>query len=150
VIKACASVNRMGESGGTWITPQMLEAYCRLHRLGFAHSVETWCEGRLVGGLYGVLLGRVFFGESMFHLERDASKIALARLCLECRKRGIELIDCQMSTPHLKSLGAVEISREDFLERLERLVDEKPSFWEAQPRSAAELSDYFRKSSSLD
>ncbi|MFC4486263.1 leucyl/phenylalanyl-tRNA--protein transferase [Tepidiphilus baoligensis] len=112
---------------GTWITPEMIDAYIRLHALGHAHSVETWHEGRLVGGLYGVALGGVFFGESMFHLESDASKVALVRLCAECRARGITLIDCQMSTPHLRSLGAEEISREEFLAQLARLVPERPT-----------------------
>ena len=110
-----------------------------LHELGHAHSIETWHEGRLVGGLYGVALGGVFFGESMFHLVPDASQVALVRLCAECRARGIALIDCQMSTPHLRSLGAEEIPREEFLARLARLVPERPEpqHWQGEMPAAA-------------
>jgi leucyl/phenylalanyl-tRNA--protein transferase len=92
----------------------MQSAYLELHRLGHAHSVETWQAGRLVGGLYGVALGRVFFGESMFSIERDASKVALARLVEVAMARGIELIDCQVTSPHLESLGARSIPRARF------------------------------------
>lgn len=135
VIANCARLR----AEGTWITPEMIDAYIRLHALGHAHSVETWHEGRLVGGLYGVALGGVFFGESMFHLESDASKVALVRLCAECRARGITLIDCQMSTPHLRSLGAEEISREEFLAQLARLVPEwpTPQRWQSELPAAA-------------
>lgn len=112
VIEACAAPRP--QSIGTWITPEMLEAYIELHRRGFAHSVETWREGQLVGGLYGVRLGSVFFGESMFSRERDASKVALARLVEACRAAGIVLIDCQMSSAHLESLGARCIPRSRF------------------------------------
>lgn len=135
VIASCARLR----PEGTWITPEMIDAYIRLHALGHAHSVETWYEDRLVGGLYGVALGGVFFGESMFHLEPDASKVALVRLCAECHARGIALIDCQMSTPHLRSLGAEEISREDFLDRLARLVPGQPvpQRWQGKMPAAA-------------
>src|SRR5688500_424067 len=97
----------------------MRAAYIKLHKLGFAHSVETWLDGRLVGGLYGVALGRMFFGESMFSTERDASKVALKRLCEELIDRGFHMIDCQMSTPHLMSLGARMIPRGEFTQVLD-------------------------------
>ncbi|MCE9551206.1 MAG: leucyl/phenylalanyl-tRNA--protein transferase [Betaproteobacteria bacterium] len=117
VMESCATIPRNGQNG-TWILPQMIEAYCELHRLGYAHSVEVWQEGALVGGLYGVALGRVFFGESMFHRATDASKIALVHLV----KHGYDMIDCQMYTPHLASLGAREIARQEFAEKLRELV----------------------------
>jgi leucyl/phenylalanyl-tRNA--protein transferase len=100
----------------------MRAAYIKLHKLGFAHSVETWLDDRLVGGLYGVALGRIFFGESMFCTERDASKVALKRLCEELISRGFEMIDCQMSTPHLISLGAEMIPRTNFTQALTEYV----------------------------
>jgi leucyl/phenylalanyl-tRNA--protein transferase len=103
---------------GTWISPAMIAAYGRLHEAGYAHSVETWRDGQLVGGLYGVAFGRIFCGESMFSLERDASKVALARLCEELIAREFVLIDCQMTTPHLLSLGARTVPRADYLARL--------------------------------
>jgi leucyl/phenylalanyl-tRNA--protein transferase len=112
VIEACAAPRP--QSIGTWITPEMLEAYVELHRRGYAHSVETWRNGELVGGLYGVRLGSVFFGESMFSRERDASKVAVARLVEACRAAGIVVIDCQMSSAHLESLGARSIPRARF------------------------------------
>ncbi len=112
VIAACAAPRRHGI--GTWITPEMLGAYVELHRRGFAQSVETWLDGRLVGGLYGVRLGRVFFGESMFSLERDASKVALARLVELSLAEGIVVIDCQMASHHLESLGSRQIPRSRF------------------------------------
>lgn len=117
VIKKCATVSRRHEQG-TWITPEMITAYCRLHKAGFAHSVETWEAGKLVGGLYGVSLGRVFFGESMFSEKRDASKTALVYLVRTLEAWGIKLIDCQVRTDHLVRMGAREISRSEFLERL--------------------------------
>jgi leucyl/phenylalanyl-tRNA--protein transferase len=120
VVAGCASPR--GGADGTWITPGMQEAYLELHRLGHAHSVETWHEGRLVGGLYGVRLGALFCGESMFSRARDASKVALARLVEHARESGIGLIDCQLPTPHLASLGARTLSRARFLERIASLV----------------------------
>lgn len=116
VLQACGSVELRPQ--GTWISPEMVTAYDRLFEAGYAHSVETWREGRLVGGLYGVAFGKVFCGESMFSLERDASKVALQRLCGELLSRGYTLIDCQMTTPHLLSLGARAIPRQEYLERL--------------------------------
>jgi leucyl/phenylalanyl-tRNA--protein transferase len=120
VVAACAAPR--GDGQGTWITASMRRAYGELNRLGLAHSVETWHEGRLVGGLYGVRLGGMFFGESMFSRARDASKVALARLIDEALATGIGLIDCQLPTPHLASLGAETLPRGEFLRRLARLV----------------------------
>lgn len=114
VIRACVRVPRRHEDG-TWITPEMQEAYVRLHRLGHAHSMETWREGRLVGGIYGVQVGRCFCGESMFHLETDASKVALAALMDRLRAQEIHLLDCQIASEHVISLGAREIPRTEFL-----------------------------------
>lgn len=120
VIRACAAP-REGASG-TWITEDMIDAYEALHRLGHAHSVETWHEGTLVGGLYGVRVGGLFCGESMFARARDASKVALSRLIDWARDEGIGLVDCQMPTPHLASLGAETLPRDIFLARLPALV----------------------------
>lgn len=118
VIEACAGVRRQEE--GTWITAGMCRAYTELHRLGYAHSVEVWREGVLAGGLYGVCLGRCFFGESMFHRTANASKVALAELARHLEQRRFEYIDCQLPTPHLISLGARSIPREEFLIRLRK------------------------------
>jgi leucyl/phenylalanyl-tRNA--protein transferase len=120
VMECCADRSLRPE--GTWITPQMSAAYRRLHDSGHAHSVEVWLDGRLAGGLYGVALGRVYFGESMFSLERDASKVALERLVRESGLRGFELIDCQVSSEHLRTLGAREIPRREFVALLERAI----------------------------
>jgi len=108
---------------GTWITPAMLDAYVRLHELGQAHSVETWLGDRLVGGIYGVAVGRVFFGESMFSVARDASKIAMARLVEELIARGYEMLDCQIPSAHLASLGVRAIPRRRFVALLRQWVD---------------------------
>jgi leucyl/phenylalanyl-tRNA---protein transferase len=117
VISACAATLRDGEPG-TWIVPEMIEAYCTWHGEGRAHSFETWIDGELAGGLYGVSLGRMFFGESMFTKRTDASKIALAALVAFCREHGIETIDCQQRTSHLASFGGRELPRSEFLRRL--------------------------------
>lgn len=119
VIEACALTRA---DHGTWITGDMRAAYLRLHELGHAHSVETWLEGELVGGLYGVAIGHVFFGESMFSTSRDASKVAFVTLTECLRQRGMELIDCQLPTPHLASLGSRMVTRAEFLQRLHRLT----------------------------
>ena len=124
VIKGCRQPRR-GESG-TWITEEMAEAYGTLHRAGFAHSVETWLDGKLVGGLYGVALGRAFFGESMFARVSDASKVALVALARQLQHWGFGVIDCQMNTAHLASLGAREIPRAEFTRRLRELVHYAP------------------------
>jgi leucyl/phenylalanyl-tRNA--protein transferase len=118
VIAACATVPREDQSG-TWITPDMREAYIRLHGLGYAHSVEAWLEGKLVGGLYGVSLGKAFFGESMFHRHTDASKVALAILVEKLRSWSFHFIDAQMTTEHMCRLGGQEISRRIFLKKLQ-------------------------------
>ena len=123
VIRACAEVPRPGQDG-TWIVPEMLEAYLRLHELGHAHSVEVWEGGELAGGLYGVKLGRVFFGESMFHTRPYASKAALVFLVERLVEQGVELVDCQQATPHMLRLGAEEIPRKDFLPLVRRLCAE--------------------------
>lgn len=128
VITACATHVREGQDG-TWIVPSMVQAYQALHRAGAAYSVETWVDGALVGGLYGVALGRAVFGESMFTLAPDASKIALAALVAFCRAHDIELIDCQQNTRHLASLGAREIPRSDFVARVERHATQTPLAW---------------------
>lgn len=122
VLRYCGSAEL--RPGGTWLSPEMRAAYMRLHKLGYAHSIETWLNGQLVGGLYGIAVGGVFFGESMFSLERDASKVALKRLCDELIARGYGLIDCQMATPHLLSLGAELIPRNDFIALLSQHVGE--------------------------
>ncbi|MCX7896468.1 MAG: leucyl/phenylalanyl-tRNA--protein transferase [Rhodocyclaceae bacterium] len=122
VIHACATTPRSGQQG-TWITREMESAYLRLHELGHAHSVEVWRENRLIGGLYGVAIGKAFFGESMFSLARDASKIALAHLVRYLDNQGYGMIDCQMQTAHLASLGARPIAREEFLALLSKLIE---------------------------
>jgi leucyl/phenylalanyl-tRNA--protein transferase len=129
VMRACAEP-REGQ-GGTWIVADMVRAYCRLHELGHAHSVEAWRDGELVGGLYGVALGGMFYGESMFSRATDASKVALAHLVARLSRRGYGLIDCQMETAHLASLGARPIARTEFLERLRVLVNlpDHPGKW---------------------
>ncbi|SDM00750.1 leucyl/phenylalanyl-tRNA--protein transferase [Oryzisolibacter propanilivorax] len=119
VIRACAGVPRAGQSG-TWIVPEMVAAYEALHAAGHAHSVETWVEGRLAGGLYCVALGRAVFGESMFAHATDASKVALAALVCIARRAGVQLIDCQQNTRHLASLGAREVPRAQFLAQVAR------------------------------
>ena len=129
VMESCAAP-RAGQSG-TWITNRMIDAYCTLARRGYAHSVETWRDGELIGGLYGVALGRMFFGESMFARATDASKLALVHLIRQIERWHYGLIDCQMSTPHLASLGAREVSRARFSRELEQLVNypEVPRAW---------------------
>ncbi len=129
VVAACAAPRR--GAPGTWITPEMHHAYCRLHRLGHAHSIETWQEGELVGGLYGVAVGRVFYGESMFSWTRDASKVALVALATQLWRWDFALIDCQVTTDHLLSMGAADIPRTAFLQLLERYCPQpgQPSPW---------------------
>jgi len=121
VMRACAAP-RQG-ANGTWIHEEMIAAYCELHRRGYAHSVETWIDGELAGGLYGMALGRMFYGESMFSRRTDASKIALAHLSAQLEKWDFGIIDCQMKTSHLASLGAREIPRDEFITRLRQLAD---------------------------
>ena len=120
VINGCATLSQ--SRSGTWITRDMLNAYIHMHELGWAHSVEVWRAGELVGGLYGMAIGRVFFGESMFSRADNASKIALVALCQRLCAAGVELIDCQVGNPHLYSLGAEDISRASFSELLKQLT----------------------------
>ena len=128
VIGACAAPARAGQAG-TWIVPDMVAAYCAMHRAGFAHSVETWIHGRLVGGLYCVALGKSVFGESMFSKASDASKIALAALVCFCRHHAIGQIDCQQNTRHLASLGARETPRDLFVEQVAAGLIRKAPNW---------------------
>jgi leucyl/phenylalanyl-tRNA--protein transferase len=132
VIQACAASERTGQSG-TWIVPAMVSAYRAFHRAGFAHSVETWIDGQLAGGLYCVGIGRAVFGESMFTRTPDASKIALAGLVTWARHHDVEMIDCQQNTRHLASLGAREVARADFVQHVARQSARPPARWEFQP-----------------
>jgi len=125
VITCCATTPRKGQKG-SWIVPEMREAFIRLHHEGYAHSVEVYLEGRLVGGLYGLALGKAFFGESMFSHVKDASKVAFKALNDVLAKRGYDFIDCQLPTDHMKGLGAKEISRDRFLYELDAAL-QKPS-----------------------
>jgi len=138
VLQACACSRRPNQEG-TWIMPAMQHAYTQLHQMGYAHSVETWMNGELVGGLYGVTIGRVFFGESMFFHRRDASKIAFAHLIHHLRRVGYELVDCQINTPHLVSLGAINLPRSTFSEQLATMVvhDDKIPTGRWTPNAAA-------------
>lgn len=120
VMQACAEPRP--EQDGTWISEAIVNAYCELHDAGYAHSVETWVNGELVGGLYGIALGRVFFGESMFMRRTDASKIAFAYLLTQLKRWDFGLVDCQQATGHLASLGAAAIPRKQFLDELRRLI----------------------------
>jgi len=138
VIRACSSSPREGQSG-TWIVPSMQHAYLAFHRAGFAHSVETWVEGRLAGGLYFVSIGQAVFGESMFTRQADASKVALAALVAMCRRHGVEFVDCQQNTSHLASLGAREIAREEFVASVARASDSPPVRWKFEPVYWSEL-----------
>ena len=124
VMQACAAP-RPG-AGGTWISDDMVVAYARLHQKGYAHSVEVWHQDALVGGLYGVAIGRMFYGESMFSRMPDASKVALVRLCQQLQRWGFGMIDCQMETPHLVSMGARPIVRGAFCTKLAALIDLNP------------------------
>lgn len=132
VIQACAHTPRVGQSG-TWIVPDMVHAYTALHHAGHAHSVETWWEGRLVGGLYCVNLGRMVFGESMFSHRSNASKMALAGLIACCKAWGVQAIDCQQNTAHLSSLGASEEPRSRFLLTVREAIREPAPTWRFDP-----------------
>jgi len=138
VIRACSACVRAGQSG-TWIVPAMVQAYQAFHRAGYAHSVETWVDGRLCGGLYCVSIGRAVFGESMFTRMPDASKIALAGLVALCRHHGIAMIDCQQNTQHLASLGAREIDRRDFVAQVAHNTKKPTPPWHFDPVYWSEL-----------
>jgi leucyl/phenylalanyl-tRNA--protein transferase len=130
VITACASTLRDGQPG-TWIVPEMIEAYTKLHQMGYAHSVEVWRDSRLVGGLYGLALGKVFCGESMFSLESNASKAGFITLVQWLQQKGYHFIDCQTHTPHLESLGARQMPRAQFLQDLSLALHSslEPAVW---------------------
>lgn len=130
VLEACAAPRT--RSRGTWLSAEMKQAYFQLHALGHAHSIEVWHNGTLAGGVYGVALGRAFFGESMFSRIEDGSKIALHYLCKQIAAWGYELLDCQVCSPHLVTLGAIELPREEFLVQLRRAVttDGNPGRWD--------------------
>jgi leucyl/phenylalanyl-tRNA---protein transferase len=129
VMAACAAPREPG--GGTWISPQIQAAYCRIHEMGWAHSIEAWLDDELVGGLYGVAIGRVFYGESMFHRSTDASKVAFVHLVRLLERLNFAVIDCQMSTDHLRSLGGRELSRDEFQAGLKVWTQEnvRPGKW---------------------
>jgi leucyl/phenylalanyl-tRNA---protein transferase len=128
VLDGCAAPR--AEDSGTWLTAQMRRAYTSLHIAGLAHSVEVWIDGELAGGIYGVALGRMFFGESMFSRRTDASKIAMARLAAQLDRWGFPLIDCQLETDHLMSLGAEPMPRREFVTEVARLVTEPEPTWQ--------------------
>ena len=140
VMQGCAQP-REGQSG-TWISPMMTDAYTRLHEMGVAHSAETWIDGKLAGGLYGVALGRMFYGESMFTEVTDASKIAFVHLVWQLKRWGFGMIDCQMKTAHLETFGAREIPRSDFMRRVSKLIQYSPAptLWCFDPDIKLELA----------
>lgn len=125
VIHACSLQTRKGQEGGTWISEEMIQAYCQLYKMGYAHSVEVWKEGELVGGLYGISLGKCFFGESMFAKVSNASKFGFISLVKKLETLGFDLIDCQQHTRHLESLGARGIPRKEFLNYLRKNEEEE-------------------------
>ena len=135
VMRACAESPRPAQDG-TWITGEMIDAYCRLHASGYAHSVECWRGDKLAGGLYGINLGNSFFGESMFSRVSDASKVALAALVEHVKSWPFALIDCQIATPHLSRMGASEVSREKFMRLLERSLQGGTRLGKWEPRAA--------------
>ena len=123
-MRGCAAARE----DGTWINDRLVRAYCELHEMGFAHSVEAWQDGELAGGLYGVSLGGAFFGESMFHRRTDASKVALVHLVDRLRERGYALLDTQATTPHLRRFGCVDISADDYMAKLEQALEKECQF----------------------
>jgi len=127
VITYCGDVPREGQEG-SWLTKEMKEAYIELHNMGYAHSIETYYEGKLVGGLYGIAIGRGFFGESMFSLMSDASKVSLHALSNLCVEKSYDFIDCQVETPHLIKWGAKQVERDDFLDLLEKTINKETDF----------------------
>ena len=128
VVESCAAPRKKDPVGGTWITQEMISAYDQLHAMGYAHSVETWHDNKLVGGLYGLAIGRGFFGESMFSAMTDASKVALASLVAQLKRWNFAFIDCQLSSQHILSLGAVELPRARFLKELAAALDAPDQF----------------------
>lgn len=149
VIEACSKVPRK-EEGGTWIGKEMVEAYCELHHLGMAHSIEFWHEKKLVGGMYGISIGASFFGESMFSFLPNASKIALLILCRFLERKNFVMLDCQLYNPHLESMGAIEIDRAEFLEMLKESnkIATKRGSWEEEftcSETLPEILEFHRK-----
>ncbi|MBN1525661.1 MAG: leucyl/phenylalanyl-tRNA--protein transferase [Spirochaetales bacterium] len=134
VMVSCSKPRRTGP--GTWITPAILESYCRLHDMGFAHSIEVWHNTSLVGGLYGVSLGSIFVGESMFHIQANASKAAFIILCKRLSELGFMVIDCQVHSPHLASMGAWELPRKNYLDLLKQCLE--------HPTRQGNWRDYFQ------
>lgn len=132
VIDHCAQAPRPGQKG-TWIVPEMVSAYKALHAAGFAHSIETWIDGQLCGGLYCVSVGQAIFGESMFSLVPNASKVALAALVALCRTHRISLVDCQQNTPHLTFMGGAEVPRSEFLSHIRQAQDLPSLQWNFEP-----------------
>ncbi len=147
-ILSCAKPRRK-EFAGTWLIEEMIEAYVELHKLGHAHSVETWKEGRLVGGLYGISIGGMFFGESMFSFESDASKIALVALADYLNAHRFDLIDCQVTTNHLLSMGATEISRNSYLDKIQQSIKRKDikNIWDPDISLTLPQSIYYKEKS---
>lgn len=144
VIAHCAFTER-ADGDGTWLVPEMIDAYIDLHRAGYAHSVEVWAEEVLVAGLYGVALGRAYFGESMFTHVNNGSKLGFVHLCARLAARGYHFIDCQQATPHMVRFGAVEVHRSMFLARLNRALTEPTEYgsWSGEGVSEAELAAVF-------
>jgi len=139
-ISACAESRAY--SRGTWINRDMISAYCELHEMGYAQSIECWKQDELVGGLYGLAIGKMFFGESMFSREKDASKIALSYLCCVLDLQQANMIDCQVANPHLESMGACHISLDSFLEKTQALCAEEALHFPDEKIAAAELENY--------
>ncbi|MBS94290.1 MAG: leucyl/phenylalanyl-tRNA--protein transferase [Chromatiales bacterium] len=139
VIRRCGG--KRGEHG-TWLTPDMITAYCEMHRLGYAHSVESWYDGEIAGGIYGIRLGKIFFGESMFSARENGSKVALSALVNICLESDIRLIDCQVESSHLHTLGMQEIDRDEFLQILRECVPGETALpdWKLDKRDAAPLA----------
>ena len=146
VIDACAQTPRAGQDG-TWITEAIKNVYGQLFDMGIAHSVETWIDGELAGGLYGLAIGKMFYGESMFSRKTNASKIATIHLACFLRKQGFGLIDCQMNTPHLASMGAREIPREEFIDMLHELVLKTPTYERWPTEAANQVNELWQKQS---
>ncbi len=139
-ITACSEARAYSQ--GTWLNPAMIEAYCELHELGYAQSIECWKDGELVGGLYGLAIGKMFYGESMFSREKDASKIALTYLCCLLYEQETDLIDCQVANPHLESMGARDISLDEFLNRSQTLCAEEALQFPDEKIDAALIENY--------
>jgi len=145
VIKGCATAPRK-ENAGTWITREMIEAYTLLHDLGFAHSVEVWFNDKIIGGLYGVSIGKAFFGESMFTIMKDASKVALACLVEHLILNDFYFIDCQITNRHLLSLGAYEIPRSVFLTLLDEALNKKDlTIWQKEPEATSKTAKFLKE-----